>query len=101
MIQIFKGTIYSFKLLSGEEFIAKVDDVHQSCIDIMSPLSITLTAQGPDTLPGMIAGDMAKPMQLNKSAIAVVAHVEEHIKVSYVQAIDEMQNEKTKQVLTE
>jgi demethoxyubiquinone hydroxylase (CLK1/Coq7/Cat5 family) len=49
----------------------------------------------------MIAGDMSKPMQLNKSAIAVVAHVEEHIKVSYEQAIDEMQNEKTKQVLTE
>jgi hypothetical protein len=101
MIQIFKGNIYSFKLLSGEEFIAKVDEVNQTDIHILNPLSITLTAQGPDTLPGMIAGDMSKPMQLNKSAIAVVAHVEEHIKISYEQAINEMQNEKTKQVLTE
>jgi hypothetical protein len=101
MIQIFKGTIYSFKLLSGEEFIAKVDDVHQSCIDIINPLSITLTAQGPDTLPGMIAGDMTRPMQLNKSAIAIVAYVEEHIQVSYKQGIAEMHAEPAKQVLTE
>ena len=101
MIQIFKGNIYSFKLLSGEEFIANVDDVHQSCIDIMNPLSITLTAQGPDTLPGMIAGDMSKPMQLNKSAIALIAHVQEHIRASYEKGIEEMQNESKKQVLTE
>lgn len=101
MIQIYKGSIYSFKLLSGEEFIAKVNDEHQSAIDILNPLSVTLTAQGPDTLPGMIAGNMSKPMQLNKNAIAVIAEVEEHIKVSYEQAIDEMHAEPPKQVLTE
>jgi len=49
----------------------------------------------------MIAGDMSKPMQLNKSAIAVVAHVEEHIQASYTQAIEEMHAEPPKQVLTE
>jgi hypothetical protein len=101
MIQIYKDTIYSFKLLSGEEFIAKVDDINQTDIHILNPLSITLTAQGPDTLPGMIAGDMTKPMQLNKSAIAVIAHVQEHIQASYEQGIEEMHAEKPKQVLTE
>jgi len=101
MIQIYKNRIYSFKLLSGEEFIAKVDDVNQSDIHILNPLSITLTPQGPDTLPGMIAGDMSKPMQLNKSAIAVIAEVQEHIQASYEQGIEEMHSDKTKQVLTE
>ena len=101
MIQIYKNTIYSFKLLSGEEFIAKVDDINQTDIHILNPLSVTLTAQGPDTLPGMIAGDMKQPMQLNKSAIAVIAYVEDHIQSSYEQGIEEMHAKPSKQVLTE
>ena len=101
MIQIYKNTVYSFKLISGEEFIAKVDEVNQTDIHILNPLSITLTAQGPDTLPGMIAGDMSKPMQMNKSAIALIAHVQEHIRASYEKGIEEMQSESKKQVLTE
>jgi len=101
MVQIYKEKIYSFKLVSGEEFIAKVFNIDVSNIDITNPLSVTLTAQGPDTIPGMIAGDMSKPMQLNKSAIAVIAEVEEHIQKSYEQGITEMQTEKSKQLLTE
>ena len=46
MIQVYKNTVYSFKLISGEEFIAKVDEVNQTDIHILNPLSITLTAQG-------------------------------------------------------
>ena len=101
MIQIYKNTIYSFKLLSGDEFIAEVSDVNQNDYDISSPLSVTLTPQGPDTFPTMIAGDMKRAMQLNKSAIAIVAEVEEHIQQSYIKAIEEMHNGSDKQVLTE
>jgi len=101
MIQIYKGTIYSFKLLSGEEFIAEVSEVGHTDYDITNPLGVALTAQGPDTFPAMIAGNMKCVMQLNKSAIAIVAEVEEHIQQSYRKAIEEMHNEPTKQVLTE
>lgn len=102
MIQIYKDTIYSFKLLSGEEFIAEVSEVGHTDYDISNPLGITLTAQGPDTFPTMIAGNMKRTMQLNKSAIAIVAEVEEHIQQSYMKAIEDMHNEEaSKQVLTE
>ena len=63
MIQIYKGSIYSFKLLSGEEFIAEVNEVGHTNYDISNPLGVSLTAQGPDTFPAMIAGNMNRTMQ--------------------------------------
>ena len=92
-MQIFKDQIYSFKLVSGEEILAQVASVDVSTYDIVNPLTITLTAQGPDTLPGMIAGDYSKAMQLNNSNICVIAEVEDHIKASYITAIKEMKED--------
>jgi len=97
MIQIYKGSIYSFKLLSGEEIIAQVVDVEVDEIDILSPLGVTLTAQGPDTFPGMIAGDVSKSMTLSRASISIIAEVEEHIKNSYLKAVEEMVNTKKEQ----
>ena len=101
MIQIYKGSIYSFKLLSGEEFIAEVSEVGLTSYDISNPLGVSLTPQGPDTFPAMIAGNMNRTMQLNISAIALIGEVEEHIQQSYKKGIEELHNENSKQILTE
>ena len=92
-MQIYKDQIYSFKLSSGEELLAEVTSVDVDTLDIVNPLTITLTAQGPDTLPGMIAGDYSKAMELNTTNICLIAEVEEHIKVSYRKAIVEMKKD--------
>ena len=92
-MQIYKDQIYSFKLVSGEEVLAEVTDVNVDTYDIVNPLTITMTAQGPDTLPGMIAGDYSKAMELNTNNICLIAEVEDHIKVSYKKAIEEMKQD--------
>ena len=92
-MQIYKDQIYSFKLVSGEEVLAEVTDVNVDTYDIVNPLTITMIAQGPDTLPGMIAGDYSKAMELNTNNICLIAEVEDHIKSSYKVAIEEMKQD--------
>ena len=92
-MQIYKDQIYSFKLTSGDEVLAQVVNVDVNFYDIVNPLTITLTARGPDTVPGMIAGDYSKNMSLRVNNIVMIAEVEDHIKSSYMTAIKEMKED--------
>ena len=85
-MQLYKGKIYSFKLVSGEELIAEVSDIEKDYILISKPITVTLTAQGPDTIPTMIAGDYNKNMQLRTSTLSMIAEVEQHIVDNYYKA---------------
>ena len=68
------GKTYTFKLLSGEEFIAKVEKlIGDDLIDIAEPVSIAAIGQGMGMVPTLFTQDPKEKTQLNTNSVALVA----------------------------
>jgi len=80
------GTIYTFKLNSGEELVAKVTDTNRDHFEIAHPVSIAPGPQGMGLVPSMFTGDMSKSIQLNINSVALVAETDASVAAKYVEA---------------
>jgi len=68
------GKTYTFKLLSGEEFIAKVDKIiNDDLVEIAEPVSIAAMGQGMGMVPTLFTQDPKEKTQLNTNSVALVA----------------------------
>ena len=72
-MKIDAGKTYTFKLMSGEEFIARVENVTDTVIEISEPVSIAAMGQGMGMVPTLFTQDPKEKTQLNTSSIALVA----------------------------
>lgn len=81
-----KNTIYSFKLNSGEEMVAKVVNIDGETVEITEPVSIAPNNQGIGMIPSMFTADMEGKFRLNTNSIAIVADTNEQVKVKYIEA---------------
>ena len=57
--------IYTLKLNSSEELVAKVVDQFDGYIEITNPIAAVLTPQGLQLMPCMFSSNMDKNVQLN------------------------------------
>lgn len=78
--------IYSFKLNSGEEMVAKVVNVDGNTIEITEPVSIAPNQKGIGMIPSMFTTEMEGKFRLNTNSIAVIGDTNEQIKVKYIEA---------------
>lgn len=79
--------IYAFKLITGEEIIAKVLAVHDDVYTIEHPITTAITPSGLQLIPGMLTANLEQGVELNKSALAMTAEAREDIKNSWIQAV--------------
>jgi len=80
------GKVYTFKLNSGEEMIAKVLEIGQTNITITEPVSIAPSQQGMQMIPSMFTAEPRGNVTLNTSAIAFYANTDDNIKDKYIEA---------------
>jgi len=80
------NTVYTIKLNSGEELIAKITEVQDNFIIITDPVSVAPGQQGVGLIPSMFTADPDKPVTLNTNNIAFYAHTEDSVKMKYIQA---------------
>jgi hypothetical protein len=80
------GTIYTFKLNSGEELVAKVVTPGQTNIENEHPVSIAPGPQGMGLVPSLFTGNMSKNIQLNINSVALVAETDEAVAAKYIEA---------------
>ena len=80
------GKVYTFKLNSGEEMIAKVIEIGQTNIIITEPVSIAPSQQGMQMIPSMFTAEQRGNVTLNTSAIAFYANTDDNIKDKYIEA---------------
>ena len=80
------GKVYTFKLNSGEEMIAKVIEIGQTNITITEPVSIAPSQQGMQMIPSMFTAEQRGNVTLNTSAIAFYANTDDNIKDKYIEA---------------
>lgn len=81
------GKIYTFKLNSGEELIAKVVELLSDAkVIITEPVSIAPSQQGMQMIPSIFTGDPGANVTLNTNSITLYSDTEESIKDKYIEA---------------
>ena len=85
-IPIHPNTVYTFKLNSGEELIAKVIQTGSEFITIEEPVSIAPTQQGMQMIPSVFTANPKGEFKLNTNNIALYAETDDSIKMKYLEA---------------
>jgi len=85
-MDIKKDTIYTFKLNSGEELVANVEEVHVDHYMIYKPVSIAPGQQGMQMIPSAFTMELDKNVRLNISAVTMIFETNPDIVKSYKQA---------------
>lgn len=85
-ISITPNTVYTLKLNSGEELIAKVTQTGGEFITIEEPVSIAPTQQGMQMIPSVFTANPKGEFKLNTNSIALYAETDDSIKMKYLEA---------------
>lgn len=81
------GKVYTFKLNSGEEVIAKVqNECTGSYINISSPVSVAPGPQGMGLVPSMFTANPDQSVTLNTNNIAMYCETEAGVEAKYIEA---------------
>jgi len=78
--------IYTIKLTSGEEIVAKVVDHSEGWLRINSPVAVSPSPQGMALMPAMFTADAANPPRLNISNVTFYALTDSNVRARYVEA---------------
>jgi len=85
-ISIQPNTVYTFKLNSGEELIAKVIQSGGDFIEIEEPVSIAPMQQGMQMIPSVFTAEPKGEFRLNTNNVTMYAETEDSIKMKYIEA---------------
>ena len=80
------NTIYSFKLNTGEELVARLKDIESDHMVIEHPIMTVLSPQGLQMMPGLFSANMEQNMRLNNSSWAMIAETRDDVRDSWIQA---------------
>ena len=78
--------IYTFKLLTGEEFVAKIEEIQDDYMIISHPILTVLSPQGLQMMPALFSANLDKNVKLNNSSWAMIAETRDDVRNSWIQA---------------
>lgn len=78
--------VYTFKLNSGEEVIAKVKALENAQVVISEPVSVAPGPQGMGLVPSMFTSDPKVDVRLNTTSISLYAVTDASVKSKYIEA---------------
>jgi len=81
------GKVYTFKLGSGEEMIAKVTCIDNHTVLIEDPVSVAPGPQGMGLIPSMFTSDPAEKTQLNMNCVSIWCLTDDSIRLKYAEAV--------------
>lgn len=80
------GKVYTIKLNSGEELVAKV---HSECvgnyINVTDPVSIAPNGKGMGLIPSLFTSDPAQSVTINTNSISMYSETEDSVKMKYIE----------------
>lgn len=77
--------VYTFKITSGEEVIAKVTGINDKIIELSEPLSVAPGPQGMGLMQTVFTSELGVPIKLNINCVTMYTDTEENIKVKYIE----------------
>ena len=78
--------VYTFKMNSGEEVVAKVKQAGGDWILVHDPVSVAPGPQGMGLMPSLFTANPESETRLNTNSIAIVAETDDTVKTKYIQA---------------
>lgn len=85
-MKIETDTIYTFKLTTGEEIVAKLVEHHDDQYIIQHPILTVLSPQGLQMMPGLFSANLDQNVTLNIATCVMVAHTRDDVRSSWIQA---------------
>lgn len=80
------GQVYTFKLNSGEELIAKITEITRDNVIISEPVSIAPSQNGMQMIPSLFTADPTTAFTLNTNCVAISALTDDAVKMKYIEA---------------
>lgn len=82
------GEVYTFKLNSGEEVVAKIIEINsdKNEVIISNPVSIAPNQKGIGLMPSMFTADPDSNVKLNTNSVSIIAPTEDSVKLKYIEA---------------
>jgi hypothetical protein len=79
------GKVFTFKLNSGEELIAKIVEITRDNVILQEPVSIAPSQQGMGLVPSMFTADPKGKFTLNTNSISLYAETEDAVRMKYLE----------------
>lgn len=80
------GKIYTFKLNSGEEVIAKyTSEVTGDYINVTDPVSVAPGPQGMGLIPSMFTANPDQSVTINTNNIAMYSETDDSVQTKYIE----------------
>jgi hypothetical protein len=92
------GKIYTLKLNSGEELVAKVLKAEFGTLQVSHPLSMAMSQQGIQMVPSLFSADL-KNVDINTASIAMSTPARDDVVKAYTEATTGLDLSATKQML--
>ena len=80
------GQVYTFKLNSGEELIAKCVAQDSNTVTIEHPVSVAPGPQGMGLVPSMFTADPALNVRINTNSVAMFVETDDNVRMKYIEA---------------
>jgi hypothetical protein len=80
------GNVYTLKLNSGEELVARVVEQQNNVVEIDMPLSVAPGPQGMGLVPGLFTADQDSKVTININSISMSAPTNSTIEAKYLEA---------------
>jgi hypothetical protein len=80
------NTIYTFKLASGEELVAKITAINPDHLVIDHPIVTVLSPQGLQMMPALFSADLQQSVRLNNHSWVLVAEARDDVRNSWIEA---------------
>jgi hypothetical protein len=81
------GKVYTFKMNSGEEVVAKfVGEQQSQQVSVSNPVSIAPGPQGMGLVPSMFTANPGQNVSINTGSIAMYAETDEAVQSKYIEA---------------
>jgi len=80
------NTVYTFKLNTGEELVAKLTAINADHLVVQHPILTVPSPQGLQMMPGLFSANMEHEIRLNNSSWAMIAETRDDVRDSWIQA---------------
>ena len=85
-LEIKAGELYTFKLVTGEELIARLVNIGPEFYELESPIGVVLSPQGLQMVPSLFSSIQDRNVLLNKNACAMMGEPREDVNHGWIQA---------------
>lgn len=86
MKQLELDEVYTFKLTSGEEVVAKVVSQNETAVELSHPLSVAPNHQGMGLMPSMFTAEPDHNAWLNTNTVTMYGVTVDSIRSKYIEA---------------